>query len=361
MKLAIEIDQRQVDFAVPVERIQLADRLGYDFVFSSENTGSDVMTPLGFTLAITKRIGVATSLAVTSARTPTAAAMAFQTLRHMAGPDRQVLAGIGNSSAERVEAWHGQPWGRPSARLRDYVAIMRKAFDAGATVAHSGREISVPYAGPGSRQFTEPLTSLLRPFGDIPILLGTGAPSTIALTAEVADGWLPLGFAPGMMSVYGPMLEEGFHRAQPRKRLEDFQIWAHTDVIVTEDIPAAMRPLKEFTARMACGALPSSPLGNDQAPTDPAPRNRARPYANQLIWSGYGDAYAKVAERWDARAYSEAIDSVPDDYIDNRFLIGPMDRIVERSKRWLDSGATGLIVRAVQDEVYAPILKALKS
>jgi len=70
MKIATEISQLQYNFEVPIAKLQLVDRLGYDVVFASENAGSDIFTPLAYSLACTKRLGVGTSLAVTSARTP---------------------------------------------------------------------------------------------------------------------------------------------------------------------------------------------------------------------------------------------------------------------------------------------------
>jgi alkanesulfonate monooxygenase SsuD/methylene tetrahydromethanopterin reductase-like flavin-dependent oxidoreductase (luciferase family) len=41
----------------------------------------------------------------------------------------------------------------------------------------------------------------------------------------------------------------------------------------------------------------------------------------------------------------EALASVPTEYVDNAFLIGPHERIAQRLKAWVESGATGLIFR----------------
>jgi hypothetical protein len=46
----------------------------------------------------------------------------------------------------------------------------------------------------------------------------------VKLTAEIADGWLPMGFVPGAMEEYGPWLDEGFRRAGNGKSLKDFTI-----------------------------------------------------------------------------------------------------------------------------------------
>ncbi|MGW0022500.1 LLM class flavin-dependent oxidoreductase [Rhodococcus sp. NPDC003382] len=66
----------------------------------------------------------------------------------MAGPDREIIAGLGNSNPIQTEGWHGRPWDAPYWRMRDYVAIMRKAFH-GESVEHEGRAIAIPYRAPG--------------------------------------------------------------------------------------------------------------------------------------------------------------------------------------------------------------------
>ena len=74
--------------------------------------------------------------------------MAAATVDALAGGGR-FIAGLGVSGPQIVEGWYGQPWGKPYWRIRDYVAIMRKVFAREAPVAHEGREISLPYTGPG--------------------------------------------------------------------------------------------------------------------------------------------------------------------------------------------------------------------
>ena len=144
----------------------------------------------------------------------------------LAGGDRFV-AGLGVSGPQIVEGWYGQPWGKPYWRIRDYVSIMRKILEREAPVAHEGKEISLPYSGEGAmgdRQAAqvhpphEPRT--------FPIWLGTGSESNVRLTAEIADGWFPLAFVPGMMDTSTrPWLEEGFRRAGGGKSSgSDFEI-----------------------------------------------------------------------------------------------------------------------------------------
>ncbi len=168
MKLGLSIGYSGAELRLPIEKVQLAERLGYEYVWSAEAYGSDAITPLAYLAAATSRIKLGTGIMQLAARTPAAAAMTFGTLDALAGGDR-VVAGIGVSGPQIVEGWYGQPWGRPYYRVRDYVTIMRKIFKRERPVTHGGKEISLPYTGPGSVDMGKPLKSILHMNPNIPI------------------------------------------------------------------------------------------------------------------------------------------------------------------------------------------------
>lgn len=351
MKLGIELDWQRRRFHLPHERLKLVDRLGYDVVFSAESNGSDALTPLAYVLGITERIGVGTRIAQTVGRSPAALAMAFQTLRQLAGPERAIIVGLGNANAHIAEAWHGQPWTKPQARMRDWVAIMRKVF-AGGIVEHHGQTISLPYAGPGATGSYAPMTPLLETDPGIPIMCAGGTERMITLAAEIGDGVMPLSYAPGMLGVYRPMIANGFAKRANPPDIETFPIWAAADVIVTDDVKEAMRQFKNYTARYAGGW----------------PKGKVNPFANQLIWRGYGDAQKRIEELYQAGYHDEAADAVPDEMIEEGWLFGPLPRVIARWKsHWINRGVN-LIVRTDNwplarlsgDDVYEPLFRAAR-
>src|ERR1700759_1864905 len=126
---------------------------------------------------------------------------------------------------------------------------MRKIFRREAPVTHDGREISLPHPGEGAAGVGKPLKSILHMNPGIPIYLATGSESAVKLTAEIADGWFPVGFVPGCMAEYGPWLEEGFRRAVNGKSLKDFDIQATIHVEVANDVQAALEKEKPYVAR----------------------------------------------------------------------------------------------------------------
>src|SRR4051812_17071401 len=239
MKLGLSIGYSGAELKLPVEKVLLAEKLGFDSVWTAEAYGSDAITPLAYLAALTKRIRLGTGIMQLAARPPASAAMAAGTVDALAGGNR-VIAGLGVSGPQIVEGWYGQPWGKPYWRIRDYVAIMRKIFAREAPVTHDGREIALPYTGPGAMGIGKPLKSILHMNPHIPIYLATGNESTVRLTAEIADGWLPMGFMPGAMEEYRPWLEEGFRRAGNGKSLKDFAIAANVHVEIDSDVKGAL-------------------------------------------------------------------------------------------------------------------------
>jgi len=187
MKLGLMLGYSGAELNIPLERVQLAERLGYDSVWTAEAYGSDAITPLAYIAAHTERIRLGTAVLQLAGRTPANCAMAMATLDALAGGQR-AICGLGVSGPQIVEGWYGQPWGRPYYRLRDYVQIMKKIFAREEPVRHEGAEISLPYTGPGALGVGKPLKSILHMNPKLPIWLGTGMEATVKLTAEIADG-----------------------------------------------------------------------------------------------------------------------------------------------------------------------------
>jgi F420-dependent oxidoreductase-like protein len=333
MKLGLSIGYSGAELRLPVERVVLAERLGFDSVWTAEAYGSDAITPLAYLAALTQRIRLGTGIMQLAARTPAAAAMAAGTVDALAGGGR-VIAGLGVSGPQIVEGWYGQPWGKPYWRLRDYVAIMRKVFERKEPVAHDGREISLPYTGPGALGVGKPLVSILHMNTRLPIWLGTGTEANVKLTAEIADGWLPLGFVPRLMPMLRPWLEEGFRRAGTGKRFRDFEIQARAEVAITDDVKGALARMKPRVALYVGG------MGH---------RDRNF-HKDMMIRRGFGDAAQRIQELFLARRKDEAIAAVPDDFCDEMALVGPVARIRERYRPWADSGITGLTLVTDQPE-----------
>jgi F420-dependent oxidoreductase-like protein len=343
MKLGLSIGYSRAQLDIPVKLVQRAEELGYDSVWTAEAYGSDAVTPLAYLAALTKRIKLGTGIMQLAARTPANAAMSAATVDAMAGGGR-FIAGLGVSGPQIVEGWYGEPWGKPYYRMKDYVAIMRKIFRREGPVTHDGKEYTLPYTGPGALGIGKPLKSILHMNPDIPIYLATGNESTVKLTAEVADGWLPMGFMPGAMDEYRPWLEEGFRRAGNGKTMKDFAITASVHVEVENDVKAALARLKPEVALYVGG------MGH-----------KDKNFHNDImVRRGFGDAAKRIQELYLEHRKDEAIAAVPDEWVDMKSLVGPPARIRERYRAWEDCGADTISVRSRQPEAIEVMAQAAR-
>jgi F420-dependent oxidoreductase-like protein len=330
MKLGLAINYSGAQLRLPMDLILQAEKAGFDSIWTAEAYGSDAVTPLAYLAAKTERLRLGTGIMQLAGRTPAMCAMQCMTVDALAGGGR-MIAGLGVSGPQIVEGWYGQPWGAPYWRLRDYVQIMRKIFRREGPVSHEGREISLPYTGEGALGLGKPLRSILHADPALPIWLGSGAEATVKLTAELCDGWLPLHFVPGRMVHYRAWVEEGFARAARAgvdRGWHNFEIQAQLPVRVTDDVAGALQVQKPNIALYVGGmGHPSMNFHNQ--------------HMSQM---GYADAAARIQELYLAGHKDEAAAAVPDEYVDERCLVGSPERIRQRYVPWAESGVTGVNV-----------------
>ena len=325
MKLGLMLAYSGPQLRIPLQDVQLAERLGYDSVWTAEAYGSDAITPLAYIAAHTERIRLGTAVLQLAGRTPANAAMAMATLDQLAGGNR-AICGLGVSGPQIVEGWYGQPWGKPYYRIKDYVTIMKKIWAREEPVTHDGKEISLPFTGEGALGIGKPLKSILHMNPDIPVFLGTGMESTVRMTAEVADGWLPLGFVPETAHLYKDWIQQGLDKAG--KTTDQFERQAMSNVKVTDDIKSALDAMKPGIALYVGG------MGH----------KNINFHKEMMVRRGFEEEANRIQELYLAKRKDEAIATVPDEFVDSGALIGTKARIAERFKAWEDSGITGLTI-----------------
>lgn len=335
MKLALGLDlYRGASIEMPIETIRLVESLGYHSVWTAEAYGCDALSPLAFIAAHTSRIKLGTAVAQLAARPPTTLAMTAMTIDALSGGGRMII-GVGVSGPQIVEGWYGQPWGKPNARLRDYLTIVRKVLDRKEPVSHDGPEIQLPYRGPGALGQGKPLKSILHPHPGIELWMASGGPANTSLAAELCDGWLPMGFGPNGMDIYRDALEKGFARRTDGRGFGSFEIFTSCSVQITDDVKSVLDSMRPLTG-MYVGGMGS------------ATHNYHR---EAMARRGFPEAAARIHELWMAGRKQEAIEAVPDEYLLQGALLGSKKRIRERwEAEFANRGATGVIVRSPQHE-----------
>ena len=156
-----------------------ADDLGYHSFWAAESWGRDAFTVLTMIACHTENIRLATGIINVYSRTPALIAQTIGSL-DILSKGRAVL-GLGSSGKTVVEGWHGVPFESPLGRTREYIEIIRKALSR-APVNHEGKY----YQMDRFRMLAPPLQER------VPIYIASLGPKNLALTGELADGWLPI-------------------------------------------------------------------------------------------------------------------------------------------------------------------------
>jgi F420-dependent oxidoreductase-like protein len=309
-----------------------AERLGFHSVWSSEAYGSDAVTPMAWVAARTERIRVGSAIMQMPARSPAATASTVATLDILSGG--RVLLGLGTSGPQVAEGWHGQRWGKPLVRTREYVEIVRAILRREAPLEHHGEHYDIPYSGPGATGLGKPLKLILHPLrSEVPVYLAAIGPRNVALAAEIGDGWLPIFFSPERFAdVHAGPLEEGFARRGGRP--DGWDLAPLVPVVVDDDVQACRDVLKPLLALYVGG------MGA-----------RGRNFYTRLAERyGFEEAAGRIQDLYLGGQKGEAAAAVPDALVDEIALVGDRARIADRLEAWRASGATTLVLQAQQPE-----------
>lgn len=316
-------------WAQTVEKVRLADQLGYDSVWLGETWGYDLVARLTELVVATTRIKVGAGIFNTFSRSPATLAATAATLDERSG-GRFVL-GLGSSGAYVVEHWHGVPFDRPLRRLREYTAIINMIMRREKLV-YNGEIYNL------ERGFKLQFT----PVRDhIPIYIAAITPRSMVQSGEIADGVLPIYWPSGRYGELRQLLDEGSAAVGRPAHSVAIAPYITTAVIADESQRAAARqkarePIAFYIGRMG------------------------RFYAEMLSRYGYSDEVAAVREGWQTGP-DTARDRVPDAMLDDTAIVGTTDEVREKLARWHALGVDEPLISmppGTPDQA-APVLEAL--
>ena len=284
----------------PLELIELAreaERLGYDSAWAAEAWGVDAVTPLAWLGAQTTTLKLGTAIMQLPGRSPANTAMTAATLDLLSGG--RFLLGLGTSGPQVVEGWHGQEWGKPLGKTREYVEIVRAVLRR-ERLEHHGEHYDIPVQG--GTGLGKPLKLMARPLrAEIPIYLAAIGPKAVEQAFEIADGWLPIFWSPERARDVFPL-----DRAR-----EGFDVAPCVPAVLTDDPESARAALKEYY---------SFYIGGMGA--------RGKNFYNDLFARyGYEAEAGEIQELFLGGQQREAAAKVPDAFVDEVALVGSVERI----------------------------------
>ncbi|ETW22303.1 LLM class flavin-dependent oxidoreductase [Mycobacterium gastri] len=317
-----------------VEFVVEAEKLGLDVCWVAEAWGADGPSALGYLAARTDRMLLGSGVLQLGIRSPVAVAQTAITLSNLSCG--RFLLGLGASGPQVIEGLHGVSFGRPLARMRETIDIVRQAF-AGGKISYSGNEFRIPR--PGGEAV--PMRLSTRPEHRIPIYLAALSPAMLRLTGQIADGWLGTSFVPeGAAGAYFAHLDSGLAAAGRTRADIDICQGAEVAFAKDEDQLQGMVAGRKKELAFSLGGMGSASTNY---------YNRA--YSRQ----GWADVAAAVREHWQRGERDRAVALITDEMVLATTLIGTEDMVRARLAVWRDAGVNTVRLYPAGDTLDAKL------
>jgi F420-dependent oxidoreductase-like protein len=313
-----------VSSAEDVEFVRGCERVGATSIWVPEAWGYDALTPLAHLAAVTSTLRLATGIVQVGARSPAMLAMQAMSVQQLSGG--RLVLGLGSSGPRIMEAWHGVPFRKPVATMRETIEIVRQ-IARGDRLDHHGEVYDLPPDGSGRG-----IRSMVPPVEPIPMVIAALGPRNLELTGEIADGWLGNAFIPEHAEVFLDPIRTGCARAG--RTIDQLDLVMPVAVEFTDDPEeAGRRHARGYAFTIGAMGAPGKNFYN-------------RAFSAQ----GYGDDVAAVYELWQAGKREEAAARVPFDIGFKTNLLGPPEVIRERVRLYRDAGITTLQAKVTGPE-----------
>ena len=329
MKLSMSLSYAG-GFHQAVEQVVEFEQAGVDMVWVAEAYGNDAVTLMGYLAAKTERIEIASGILPIYTRTPTLLAMTAAGLDEISG-GRAVL-GLGASGPQVIEGFHGVPYDKPLTRTREIIEICRKVWKR-ERLEYAGKAYTLPLPEDQGTGLGKPLKLITHPQrSDIPIYVASLGPKNVAMTAELADGWLPIFYNPSKAhEVWGDDLAAGAAKRDPE--LGPLDIVAGGAIgFGDEEFAKKVRDANRPMIALYVGGMGA----------------RGRNFYNDLFRRyGYEAEAERIQDLYLDGKKDEAAAAIPEEFLRDISLVGDEGFVRDQVQAYRDSGVTVLSVQPV--------------
>ncbi len=292
-----------------MEKVKIADELGYDSIWLGESWGYELFTSMADLVRVTKRIKIGAGIANIYSRSPAVLASTIATLDERSGG--RVLLGLGPSGANVIEHWHGVPFEKPLRRTREYIEIIRMIL-RGEKLVYHGEIFNLER---GFKLRFQPMRA------DIPIYIAAMGPKMVVQAGEISDGVLPVYWPSNKWGELREQLDEGARLAGRPPHSAAIAPFL-TSIILSENADEQER----VNARLRAAGPLAYYIGK-----------MGVYYAQMLTRNGYGAEVEAVQAGWKQGMHT-AIAAVSPELLDATAVIGTPKEIVAKLDQWAVSG-----------------------
>jgi F420-dependent oxidoreductase-like protein len=301
---------------------------GVDVVWVAEAYGVDAVSLMGYLAAITETVHIGSSILPIYTRTPTLLAMTAAGVDYLS--HGRCILGLGASGPQVVEGFHGVAYDAPIGRTREIIDICRRVWRR-EVMEHDGRYYKLPLPPEQGTGLGKPLKLITHPVRDrIPIYVASLGPKNVEMTAEIADGWIPILYWPEKAGdVWGESIAKG--AANRPADLGPMEVVAGGALMIGEGLEHLRDAARPMVALYVGG------MGA-----------RDRNFYNQLFRRyGFEREAELIQDLYLSGRKDEAAAAVPQEFLDATSLIGPESWVKERVLAYKAAGVTVLNVNTM--------------
>ncbi|MHB1209471.1 MAG: LLM class F420-dependent oxidoreductase [Acidimicrobiales bacterium] len=318
-------------FKQAAQQVVEMEKAGLDLVWVAEAYGFDSPSLMGYLAALTEKVQIGAAILPIYTRTPTLIAMTAAGIDALS--DGRFHLGLGASGPQVIEGFHGVAYTNPLGRTREIVEICRDVWKREAPLVHHGKNFTLPLPPEQGTGLGKPLKIIAHPVrSEIPIWIASLGEKNVELTAEVADGWIPILFIPERAhNVWGASLAAG--RAKRSPGLDDLMITAGGLLAIGEgEDVVALRELQRSMVALYVGGMGA----------------KGKNFYNELaIRYGYEKEAEVIQDLYLDGKKREAEAAVPDEFLELTTLCGPKSYVAERIAAFKAAGVTHLQVHPI--------------
>ncbi|WKN47779.1 LLM class F420-dependent oxidoreductase [Nocardioides sp. Arc9.136] len=307
------------------DQVVALEKAGLDTVWVAEAYGFDSPTLMGYLAAKTETLEIGAAILNVFSRTPGALLQTAAGLDNVSGG--RAVIGLGASGPQVIEGFHGLPYDKPLGRTREVIKILRQGLRR-EPLQHDGKIFTLPLPADQGLGLGKPLKLLTRPERPaVPLWVASLGDANVAMTAEIADGWIPHLFLPEKaQDVWGEALAKG--AAKRSADLAPLEVTAGGMVAIGEGEDT--KALLDFARPLY--ALYVGGMGA-----------RGKNFYNDLARQyGYEEEAEKIQDLYLDGKKKEAEALVPLEWLEAGNLVGPESYVKERIAAFRDAGVTNL-------------------
>ncbi len=334
-------------FKQAAHQVTEMEKAGLDLVWVAEAYGFDGPSLMGYLAALTDTVEIGAAILPIYTRTPTLIAMTAAGIDALS--DGRFHLGLGASGPQVIEGFHGVAYTNPLGRTREIIDICRTTWKREEPLTHSGKNYTLPLPADQGTGLGKALKIIAHPVrSEIPIWVASLGEQNVTMTAELANGWLPIMYIPERAAdVWGASLAAGSAKRDPA--LGELMVSAGGMLAIGEgDDVIKLRDLNRKSIALYVGGMGA----------------RGKNFYNELAQRyGYEKEAAIIQDLYLSGKKAEAEAAVPEEFCELTTLCGPQSYVAERIAAFKEAGVTHLQVHPVPmaGQSAASLIETVKS